>query len=289
MKPNKDSIVILASTGLLAFLIVVVSLIGVLTTDYYSKETLNWQIQSFGQDMIDLFLITPVLLATGIIAAKKNRTAALIWAGVLTYIIYTFIIYCFDVHFNSLFPVYCLILCLSFYSFLWFVYKQVKKPAINKSFSGTTTRITGIYFILIAALFYFLWFAEIIPAIINTEIPENLKLSGLPTNPVHVIDLSVFLPAIFITGVFILRRHPQGSVFAAIFLCFFILMDITIAWLSFSMSLEGLGSDGTVIFVMMLLAVISTILLFFNIKNNKENSTLSLNDPASRCIITNIN
>ena len=33
---------------------------------------------------------------------------------------------------------------------------------------------------------------------------------NVPTNPVHVLDLAFFLPAVVASGVLLLRRHPWG-------------------------------------------------------------------------------
>jgi hypothetical protein len=280
MKLNNNSIIVLGSTGLLALSITAVSLVGMLTPAFYLKETSNWQAQSLGQDIVDLFVIVPALIITGIISARMNRTAYQLWAGILLYIIYTFIIYCFDVHFGVLFPLYCMILGLSFYSFLLFIYKQPRHSVTIEPINKLPAKLTGIYFITIAGLFYFLWLAEIIPSIGNNSIPESLKLSGLPTNPVHVIDLSVFLPAIFITGVLVLKHRSAGAVLSTVFLCFFILMDVTISWLAFRMNPEGSTSNRLVIFVMLLLAAISFMLLLFNLKNKKTKTSFPFRRSA---------
>src|SRR5688572_10060783 len=108
MKFRKDSPVLPGITVLLAILISVVSLTGMFVDGFYTKETFNWQIQALGQDEIDLYIIIPVLLVTGINFSKNNQISSQLWAGTLLYLIYTFTIYCFDVHFNHLFPVYCL-------------------------------------------------------------------------------------------------------------------------------------------------------------------------------------
>jgi hypothetical protein len=59
------------------------------------RETANWQAQSIGQDFVDLFLVTPCLLISAILAFRNNRNAKMIWGGVVLYITYTFVIYCF--------------------------------------------------------------------------------------------------------------------------------------------------------------------------------------------------
>src|SRR5689334_23124820 len=90
----------------LALLIAYISIVGIFSPDFYSSETPNWQIQSLGQDIIDLVFILPVLLVTAVLASRIRKIGALLWGGVLVYLIYTFIIYCFDVHFNQLFIFY---------------------------------------------------------------------------------------------------------------------------------------------------------------------------------------
>src|SRR6185295_1303389 len=95
-----------------------------------------------------------------------------------------------------------------------------------------TLKLTGIYFIALSAVFYFLWLSEIVPAVINNKVPSSLIEVGLFTNPVHVIDISIFLPGMFITGILVLREKPLGYLLAPALLSFFILMDITIGWLA---------------------------------------------------------
>ena len=106
MKPEKNSPILPGISVLLAILISIVSLAGMLVNSFYAKESFNWQIQALGQDEIDLYVITPVLLMTGLNFSKNNRALTLLWAGTLLYVIYTFLIYRFDIHFNHLFPVY---------------------------------------------------------------------------------------------------------------------------------------------------------------------------------------
>jgi hypothetical protein len=265
MKPYKTNITVPGITILLAALITVVSLVGLLTPDFYSNETLNWQVQSRGQDMIDLFLIVPALFVTKTISLKK-KNSLLLWMGTLLYITYTFVIYCFDVHFNSLFPVYCSILGLSFYSFCWTFYKHIMDFRTRPIVDIRMSRTTGIYFVLVSLSFYLLWLADIIPSAISNSTPANLRQSGLPTNPVHVIDLSFFLPAIFVTGIWLLRKKRIAPVLAIILLFFFILMDITIGWLTIKMKQDELTSGNAVIAAMAALATISFVLLIWNLR-----------------------
>lgn len=270
---NTTGKIILSLSIPLSILIALVSCTGILTPDFYAEETFNWRIQSVGQDMIDLFLVVPTLLVTAMLAYRKKYIAGLLWAGVIVYILYTFIIYSFAVHFNRLFLIYCLTLGLSFYALAWFIYSQIKNPAIIRINKNSVIKATAIFFLILSLVFYFLWFSEIIPAITNNTLPKGLIETGLVTNPVQVIDLSVFLPGVFIAGCCILKRKPAGFFFAIIILTFFVLMNMTIGWLAFMMKLKGLESNLSITLIMAVLSLISFVFLAWNIKHIKIKTT----------------
>lgn len=184
----------------LAALLIVVSCFGLLNTGTYSKETVNWNIQALAQDAVDLFLITPLLIISSFLLYKKNSAGIVIWSGTLLYIIYTFIIYCFAVHFNYLFFYYCLTLGFSFYLLMFFLISQGKIFLLIGYNENIPIKVTGVYLIILACLFYVLWLSGVIPAMINNLTPKEIIEIGLPVNPVHSLDLSIFLPGIFITG-----------------------------------------------------------------------------------------
>ncbi|MDB5249720.1 MAG: hypothetical protein JWQ40_4114 [Segetibacter sp.] len=254
----------------LSALIIFVSCVGLLTPGFYSTETLNWQAQATWQDMIDLFLIVPCLLITSILAYRNNSAATMVWGGVVLYLTYTFVLYCFDIHFNKLFVIYCLCLGLSFYSFMYFLFRNYTESKNEDIKNKRLIRIIAIYFILVSVIFYSLWLAEIIPSIIKNTIPRSLAETGLFTNGVHVIDLAVFLPAVFITGVFLLKGKSLGFILTPVMLTFFVLMDITIGMLVVVMKTKGIESNLTLTLIMGAFALISLILLIWYCRSVKN-------------------
>src|SRR5688572_6955962 len=114
----------------LAILLVFTSLVGILTPGFYNAETLSWLVQSVGQDIIDLFLVVPCLVITSYLAARNYGFAWMLWGGVMFYLTYTFVIFCFDVHFNKLFLLYCVELGLSAYGTLFFLL-ECRKRSLN--------------------------------------------------------------------------------------------------------------------------------------------------------------
>src|ERR1700740_3180814 len=148
----------------------------------------------------------------------------------MSYFLYTYLIYCFNIHFNNLFLFYCAILGLSFYSFFYYFYITVAKPVIEIT-NPTLKKITGIYLLFTSCLFYFLWLSEIVPAIETNATPKSIKEAGLFSNPVQIIDLSILLPGVLATGILLLFNRKIAFHFTPILLTFFILMDLTICLL----------------------------------------------------------
>jgi hypothetical protein len=272
IRAKKQDPVVLYLSLAIAACTVLMSLTGIFSQAFYARETPNWQVQSMGQDVVDLFLIVPVLLITTVFAWKRHFTGTCIWAGTLVYLQYTFLIYCFGVHFNKLFPVYCITLGLSVYTLLYVIYARRKSMASPDHSSRVVIHMTGYYLLLIAVLFYLLWLSEVIPAIYQGVVPKSLAAVGLPTNPVHVIDLSVFLPGVFITGLLLLRRRTLGYLLAPVVLTFFILMDVTIGVLMIFIHQHGLEGSPQLASVMLGLAFISAVLLVLNLRQFKSTS-----------------
>jgi hypothetical protein len=91
--------------------------------------------------------------------------------------------------------------------------------------------------------------------------------AGVVTNPVHVIDLSVFLPGLFITGILILRKIAVGVYMAAALLVFCIMMDITIGGLAIAINIKGMEPGYAVIGIMSALVLTSGALLAYYAKS----------------------
>jgi uncharacterized membrane protein YuzA (DUF378 family) len=75
------------------------------------------------------------------------------------------------------------------------------------------------FLILIAAGFALLWLSQDLPATLNGAPPKELRDAGLLTNPVHVVDLALFLPAAMLAGLLLRRGRAWGQVLAPIVLC----------------------------------------------------------------------
>ena len=71
METKKDTALLYLSLPA-SLLIGIVSCVGLFSPDFYNLETLNWQAQSIGQDIVDLFLVMPVLLISACLAYRRK-------------------------------------------------------------------------------------------------------------------------------------------------------------------------------------------------------------------------
>jgi hypothetical protein len=88
---------------------------------------------------------------------------------------------------------------------------------------------------VLAVAFSLLWLAEIVPALLAGTDPAGLAEVGLVTNPAHVLDLALALPAVFVAGWLLWHRRPGGYVLTAIALGFLLLMGAALAGMAIAM------------------------------------------------------
>lgn len=251
-------------TLIISVLICLVSWQGLVSPEIYDRETDLWAAQTIEQDMINLYIV-PFYLLCSFRITRKHNYFALIWTGITSYFVYTFFIYCFDIQFNRLFILYVLILGFSVYSLFFLFYTYGDKIRVSHK-QSLQYRITGGYFILIAVLFCEAWLSIIIPANLLNQVPENLE--QLPTNPVHVLDLAIVLPGIFLGGILLIRKKKLGYLLAPVILTFSLLMQMTIVLLMLFLNDHGLNTPAGFIWLTFSMALISLTLLLFNFKAN---------------------
>ncbi len=258
---EKKPIIILFLSCLISILIIISSLTGIFGQEIYTRETPDWRAQSIGQDKIDLYIIVPILLFSGIKTYLKKPHWLFVIGGCLLFLIYTFAIYCFAVHFNSLFLVYCAILGLSFYGFLYVLYKSslfYKNHLVGLHMPVKSLRA---FLVILTFLFCFLWLREDVTAILLGVPSITLREAGLFTNPVHVLDLAIFLPGFLLVAYLLKKGKSLGKLLIPYILGFCILMGINIAVLLVLMNTKKVGYLPWVSIFMILLSAITVFLL----------------------------
>lgn len=247
---------------MLAALVAIASAVGILVPSIYAKETASWAAQGVGQDVVDLAIIAPALLVCARGVARGSRRALVVLAGVLVYVAYSYVLYALAMHFNSLFLVYCAALGVAVYT-LAGVGLYLSAHLHERWFAPTPrrARAVGGYLIVLATLFALLWLSSIIPALVTGVEPPALAEAGLVTNPVHVLDLALALPALLISGALLVRQRPAGLLLAPVMLAFDVAMSLAILGMNIAMAARGVAMEPVVATVMALVALASAWML----------------------------
>lgn len=252
---------------LLIILVLVASSSGVFIKETYIREVKYFAYQGIGQDIVNLIIVIPAMIVTLILSYRKNDNALTIWTGILLYLLYSYAIYCFSMHFNFLFLVYCAIFGLSFYLFVFNLISL--NISSNYSINNKLIKLTSIFLIFLSLLFYMLWLSEIITALIKNELPKSVIENGILTNPVHVLDLSIILPAFIITAILLMKRKPIAFILTPILLSFSLFMELAIIGMMIVLYLSEFENDISIAIIFTFITMISSTLLLIFMRNLK--------------------
>jgi hypothetical protein len=226
----------------LAVLVATRALGGILVPAVYAREHPHWAAQGIGQDWVDLVVTTPLLAISALFTLRGSRPFALLLAGALSYALYSLVLYAFFVHFGPLFPVCTAGLGLAFFALVGVVC-ALRAEGVQAWFAaGAPVRLAGWVAVFLGVAFSALWLAEVVPAMISGTMPGSAAEIGLVTNPIHVLDLGIVLPAFIVGGVALIRRRVVGYWLAPTMLGFGVVMDTALLGMGVSVEARGTGA-----------------------------------------------
>lgn len=204
------------------------NIIALLVPRIYAGLTPVFFPQAIAQDIASLVIVSPAWLILAILALRGSLRAYLLWLGVLTFTVYNYVIYTFSVPFGPLFLLWVAVLGLSLYALIGGV-ASINHESVKSSFkSQRAVTFVAWFLIVVAILFGLLWLSEDIPALLSGTTPQSVLDMALPTNPVHILDLGFFLPAVIVTGIMLLKQKPLAYTLTPAFIVFLILTGIPI-------------------------------------------------------------
>lgn len=234
---------ILWSTIVIALLLATTSLAGLYWPATYARETPYSRTGGYSSDIIDLFLVLPVLLVSGLKGYRGSLPARLIWLGTLGYLLYNFVIYAFGVRFNALFLVYCATLGLCLYAAIFSV-PLIPIQQISQTWGTRVPRKTvAIAFLALAIQAAVFEVRNDVSSILAGRIPQNISDANQTVDFIHVLDLAFLLPALCITAILLLRRKAAAYALAPIFLTLLAIMSMEIAIIMAVMGHQGFGTN----------------------------------------------
>jgi hypothetical protein len=258
------------STVAIALLVAVTAVAGLYWPATYARETSYSRAGGYASDIVDLFVVVPVLLISGIKGYRGSVTAHLVWLGTLGYLLYNFVIYAFGVHFNALFLVYCAVLGLCLYATL-FSLSSIPLEKVAQTYGPRAPRktIALVMFVLAIPTAAF-DLRDDVSAILAGRVPQDIVAANQPVNFIHVLDLGFLLPALCVTAVLLWRRKASGYALAPAFLTLLAIMSLELVSIMAVLGRAGFGMSYPMIAFFAVLAVGFAVLLWVYFALGKE-------------------
>jgi len=175
---------------------------------------------------LTMFVLALPVLAVGLVASAQGSVrgrAALI--GALAYLTYNATLLVYATPFNELYLAYVALLGVA----LWTLVSALLDP-LPLIQPGPRMPVRGIaaFILTVVALNALAWLSFAVPDL-GEDPPGFLEGTGLTTNPIHVQDLAVWLPALSIVAVLLWQRRPSGVLLAGAGLVFWQIEAIGVA------------------------------------------------------------
>ena len=139
-------------------------------------------------------------------------------------------------------------------------------------------RLPAWFLIAVAGLFALLWLSEIVPDLLAGRPSTSAATYDVPTNPVHVLDLALFIPAVFASGLLLLRRHRIGYASAPGSLIFLGLTSLPILVIPFVAQARG-DEPGWVIMAPMSIVAAATLIVLWRLLHSMRSGPATQRGP----------
>ena len=262
----------LSLSVLAALLAAAGSVIGILMPEkIYGQETSVLFNASLAQDLVNLLIVAPVMVILALRASRGSLRSWLCVIGFLAFTAYNYAIYAFSIHFGPLFLPWVAVLGLSVFAGAGSL-ASLSRSGMRVPFASMAVRLPGWFLIAAAALFAFQWLGESVLDVLAGRPSTSAATWGVPTSPVHVLDLAFFLPAVCASGVQLLRRHRMGYATAAGSLVFLGLTCLPILLTPFVAQVRGDVPGWSVMVPIILIAATTLVVLWWILHTMRRNS-----------------
>lgn len=243
------------ATVVILVLSVAATLLGLLQDGFY-RDPYALVYQAYGQDTVTLVVVTP-LLALGLwYALHGSLRGYFLWLGALAYMSYTYAVYAVITQFNQFFLGYVALFGLSLYTLVGGLLQLDPEDVKRRLEETLPTRLIAGFLVAMGAVVAMLWLSEVIPATIAGTKPASAAAVGLPANVVHVLDLGILIPALFVTALWLGQRRPWGYVIPGVLFVKLTSIGLAIiamiAWMMYEG--ESVPGEQLVVFVVLTLA-----------------------------------
>jgi hypothetical protein len=165
----------------------------------------------YGTDLVTLFLVVPMMIASLVQTLKGSERARLVWMGLLGYTAYNYAFYLFGAQFNPLFLVYVALFSLSIYALVLVVSATDIKALGHRFDSHTPRKLVSLFLLLVSLPLGIFELSQCLGYLFTGKLPQVPSL-------IFALDLSIIVPTTALSAVLLWRRHPWGYVLGAIML-----------------------------------------------------------------------
>lgn len=244
------------STMVIVVLAVVGTLLGLLRDGFY-RDPFALVYQAYGQDTVTLVIVTPLLVFGLWLALRRSLRGYVLWLGTLGYMLYTYAVYAVITQFNQFFLGYVALFGLSFYTLIGGLLQLDANAVKRRLKSDLPVRLMAGFLAAMGVLVALLWLSEVLPATITNTKPASAADVGLPANVVHVLDLAILIPSMFVTARWLAQRRPWGYVFPGVLFVKLTSIGLAILAMIAWMALEGEPVPAPQIVVFVVLTVVN--------------------------------
>lgn len=252
------------TTVMVIGLAVVGTLLGLFSDGFY-KDPYALRLQAYGQDMVTLAVVIPLLFIGMWFATRGSLKGYFLWLGSLGYMAYSYLVYAVITEFNPFFLGYVALFGLSVYTFIAGLL-QIDAEAVKRELEPNLPVRTVVgFFIVMGGLVALLWLSEAIPATLTNTKPASAAVVGLPANVIHVLDLGLLIPAVFISAWWLWHGRPWGYVLPGVLFVKIITISLAVLGMIAWMLTHGEPVEVAVIALFSLLTAAGTVvgLMYF--------------------------
>lgn len=202
-----------ALAAIVAVLMVAAAVLGILVEDLYRERP--WGREAFrGGDVVTLFLVVPVLIASIVLARRGSQRAAVIRTAALAYAAYTYAYYVFGASFNDAFLIHVAIFSASIFALAYGVSTLDVRAIAERLRRPRLARWIGAFLTLVGVGQGALWVFVIVRYVVTGKLLADVPARG--QHVVFALDLSLLVPALVVAGALLWRRLAIGYVAAAV-------------------------------------------------------------------------
>jgi hypothetical protein len=200
---------------LIIILVIIVSAGGLLLDNLYRDNflvTFGW----LGNDLVTLFVATPILVTAVLLAQHGSWRAYLVWMGMLDYTLYNFCFYLFGSALNSFFLTYTAIFTLSIFALIFGLAGCDVQALTHRVKPSMPVRWMAGWMAVVALFLGAFWISQSLGYVFTGQVPAIMISVEWPTNVTAALDLSLVVSINALGAVWLWRRKPWGVVVAAV-------------------------------------------------------------------------